>query len=117
MKHVRPVATLQSYVEQATVHGRATETGDWRIANKTHDRLLKLLAEFDRMIPDGRDVLLPLLNHADASVVCWSATHLINRFPAESVGALERIAQLPGILGGNARTTLELYRSGTLKVP
>jgi hypothetical protein len=107
---------LVEYASNAIDHGVATHAGDYKRANRSHDeilRILQLLTERGERIR-----LADLLNHDDASVRCWAATHLLPFCEERARKALDDIVRegtWPA--SHSALVVLQEWDKGTLKVP
>jgi len=108
---------VSEYRHNAVEHGRATETGDHKKANKHHDRLVGALHLLRQHGTEGEQALLGLLSDENASVRCWAATHSLENDAEQARNALEALSAQPGIIGFNARMVLSEWDKGTLKLP
>lgn len=107
---------LEEYIATAIEHSRASESGDFRRANRCADRLAELR---DALQASGklRQVLRPLLRHHEPAVALWAAADLLLAGPDnDALEALERVAREHAgtSLGFDARITLEEWRAGRL---
>jgi hypothetical protein len=107
---------IETYAAAAATHGRATAAGDSSSANKAHGVIAEVYRELRK---DGaREELLPLLQHPDASVRAWAATHALDFAPTEGEPALQQLAaQESGFIGFNAQQALNVWREGKLSFP
>ena len=108
---------LDRYVAAAQGHGEGTESGNFRLANRCYRHKVKALHELDSVSESGRATLLDLVGHDNPYVRLWAATDLLRTHTDSAISVLERLAQSPGIAGGEARATLEEWRKGTLWIP
>ena len=107
---------IWEYRHNAVEHGRATEIGDHKKANKDYDRLIKALRLIREHGTDGDDAVLGLLSDEDASVRCWAASHCLKVNEETARHTLEAVSALPGIIGFNARMVLAEWDKGTPKI-
>jgi hypothetical protein len=112
----QPDPRVSAYAGAAAAHGRATVEGDSKRANDAHDRLAAVYRELRDEGQRGR--LLPLLSHADVAVRVWAAAHALEFAPDQGERVLEQIAATEqGILGFDAKQTLNVWRQGDLSFP
>ena len=102
-------------MESAKLHGQATENGNSKQANRAYDRLRVAVAYLD---DEGRrSDLLGLTNSEDASVKMWAATFLLpTKMVRDAVRILEMVGQEAGIIGFDARMTLQEWNRGNLRL-
>jgi hypothetical protein len=106
------------YAEAARQHAAASERGDYRTANQTHDLITQIYHELHARGPEGQRELLALLRNADASVRLWAAVHSLAVIPNEAEAVLEEIAGgVPSLLRLSAEMSLSEWRSGQLRIP
>ncbi len=108
---------IRIYEECAIKHGEGTEKGDYKLANKNHDRLMKAFEKILDYGTIGRDAILKLLQHQDASVRCWAATHSLNYDEPQAIKTLEEITRGKGLICSDAKIVIEEWRKGNLKLP
>ncbi len=107
--------STSKYVDAAIKHGQSIEKGSARMANRSHDVIVR---EYSRLKREGRLVpeLLPLLRHENADVRCWASTHLIEDVPDAAEQTLEHVASGVGLTAFSARMVLEEWRAGRLRL-
>jgi Domain of unknown function (DUF2019) len=109
-------ALVQNYIQAARAHGLAKQRGDYKEANRQHDRIIRALKGL-RALPEGeQEALLGMLSDDDVNVRAWAATYLLFLAPDKAVPVLEEVAAAPGVLGFGAEVTLREFRKGTLKL-
>jgi hypothetical protein len=107
---------IERYAEAAAAHGRATEGGDSKSANKAYDIIADVYRELRE--EGARDRLLPLLEHPDASVRCWAGAHALEFAPEDGERVLTDLAQGDrSTIGFDAKMTLSEWRAGKLTFP
>lgn len=120
-KHIPSTALgelVVMYTEAARVHATATESGDYKKANRAADLLAAIYAELRRRGQKSQMALLPLLSHDDPGVRGWAASHALEFSASDGQRVLEDlIATNKGFLGLDAKTTLEEWRKGRLRFP
>lgn len=110
------IALLESaYRIHAKNHGTATQQGDYKLANKSHDELLKIKKRLYAFGEDGVAVLLRLLYDEDDAISCWAATHLLPIKPDEAMCVLSALSQKRGIIAFDAKMVLCEWKAGRLK--
>jgi hypothetical protein len=100
------------YRTLALAHGRATNTGDYKEANSSHDKLVMLLSKIRACGRDGEAVLLALTEESDDAVVCWSATHVLPFDEKRALAVLNELAKKPGPVGFNAKMVVQQWKKG-----
>ncbi len=108
---------IEKYIKFAAIHGECTESGDYKQGNKAHDKVLKALSQLRAAGDQGRQALVALLQHENASVRLWAATHLLKTDPAIAIEKLKEIAVGQGMIAFDAETVLSEFAKGTLQVP
>ena len=103
------------FTEAALAHGRATEAGDSRLANKQSDALEALRKEFERRGAEGQEALLTLMRHNEAWVQLWASAYGLLCVPQHAEPVLVKLSLAPGLCGFTAETTLEEWRKGSLR--
>ncbi len=109
---------LTARIEKAaSLHGQATERGDYRVGNKQYDLLVSLHKELKRRGGEGRAAILSLMRSADIGVRLWAATFALRFAPEQAALVLEEIARGPrSTTRFTAEVTLEEWRKGNLKL-
>lgn len=108
---------IEKYIKCAAIHGECTESGDFKQGNKAHDKLLKALSQIRAAGDLGRQALVALLQHENASVRLWSATHLLKTDPAIAIEKIKEIAVGHGMIALCAETVLSEFAKRTLQIP
>ncbi|MBL9019016.1 MAG: DUF2019 domain-containing protein [Myxococcales bacterium] len=111
------LAASASYRAHSLAHGAATECGDYKKGNRHYDGIVKALHSLRKLGEPGELALLDLLGDPEAWVRCWAATHALVVDPARARLALEELASMKGIVALSARTVLDEFTKGTLKLP
>jgi|SRR5919109_3997723 hypothetical protein len=112
------IATLvRRYAAAATGHGKATETGDHRAANRHHDAIAGVYRDLRARGHEAQTALLALLNDSDAYVRSWAAAHALEFAPERGEPVLAALVQRGGFVGLDAEMTLAEWRQGTLRFP
>lgn len=109
---------IAKYVRAAERHGKSTDRGDSKSANRAHDQIMEVLHELRAMPDRGEAVLLDLANHQSDWVRVWASTHLLPLAEAQALTTLEKLATTAtGFVGFNAEMVLKEWRAGHLKLP
>ena len=108
--------SLARYVNAAVAHGEAIQNGNYKVANKQHDVIMKSLHKLYVAGKRG-EALSALLDHRDPHVRGWAATHLININTEKAIQVLEALLDEGGLVGFEAETTLKLWKECKLKIP
>lgn len=107
---------LAAYVDASSAHGKATESGNHKVANKNYDVIAAVYGELRQRGLEERKRLLVLLDHKDPGVRCWAASHTLEFAPEESEAVLKALARIQGsLVGFSAEVTLDEWRNGNLK--
>jgi len=108
---------IETYRIAAAEHGRATESGDYRVGNRAHDRLAKAYRILRGRGPESQAKVLPLLQDSDVGVQAWAAAHAMEFEPAAGEPVLSKLARQPGLISLGAKMTLREWRAGRLRFP
>jgi hypothetical protein len=103
---------VQRFVVLATRHGDATEHGNSDVANLAYKDLNAVVGELTQN--DGRQKLVPLLNHTNPTVRAAAAFHTYKLNPERSKRVLHEVALLPSLIGFSAEMTLQEIKAGRL---
>ncbi len=108
---------VDAYADAARDHGSATESGEYKKANKAADLLAAIYSELRRRGRESQTALLPLLEDDDPRVRLWSASHALEFAPSDGERVLVALIPEGRFLGMDAQKTLEEWRKGTLAFP
>lgn len=111
------MALVAAYRKSAAEHGAATEQGDHRTANRRHDLVADVYRELRRRGIDAQRELLQLLDDIDVYVRAWTAAHALEFAPDRGEPVLKVLATKGGVVGLNARLTLQEWAKGSLTFP
>jgi len=102
----------ERFLRDATEHGKAYFSGDYKKANKLHRKLHDLYNRAKEQHQE--DVFSELVNNEDENVRLWAATFTLSVCPVLAEKSLIEVAELPSITGLDAKTTLRLWKEGRL---
>ncbi len=105
---------IAEYRELAQAHGQATINGDFKAANRSHDRLISLLTSIRSLGVDGQARLLRLTCDSDDSVSCWAATHTLPFDECRALEVLDTLSSKSGPIGFNAKMVILQWKKGEL---
>lgn len=108
---------VDGYRSYAEKHGVATNEGDYKVANKSHDKLLKALKKIRSFGEEGSLALLSLTDDDNDSVRCWAATHSLTFNEEKAEKTLQDLTLKGGPISFNAEMVLDEWRKGTLEIP
>lgn len=108
---------LSLYERAAIAHGKASETGDYKTANKEYQIVAAVYRELRAQGVEKQKALLRFLNHSDAHVRVWAGAHALEFAPERGEAVLTEISQSTGIPALDAELTLEEWRKGNLRFP
>lgn len=100
------------YREQAIVHKNATESGDYRVGNRAHDKLYR--AYYGLKDAGADRVLLELLDDSEAAVRGWAATHCLFINERKAKQELAALARGSGMIAFSAQMVLAQWKLGEL---
>ncbi|NOW94687.1 DUF2019 domain-containing protein [Mucilaginibacter sp. SG564] len=107
-------AALCQFVDAASKHAEASQTGDYKIANKSYKEIANaytFLKDHDSLL-----VLLDYLDHKSTGVRIWAATYVLPINEKKGIATLEDVGKsTQGILSSTAKTTLSEWLKGNLK--
>jgi hypothetical protein len=104
------------FVEAAVDHGRFTESGDSKRANKAHDKVIKALSKMKKLPDHGKGLLTFLLEHESDAVRGWAATYLLPLNENSAIDTLREIASGSGFVAFDCEMVLKLWKAGTLRL-
>jgi len=105
---------LSEYVTAAQAHGAGTTEGNSTITNRAYDRIVKSFTALLAYGKEGRQAILSLCDHGNASVRCWAAAHSLRYDPEKAEETLRELSESQGLLAFDAETTLKEWKKGTL---
>ena len=109
---------LATYRAAAAKHGRATQTGAYREANKAYRELIRCATRLRQKGADAQAGWTKLLDDDDDSVRVWAASHILEFAPDDAARVLRSIANgNPGPDGLNAEMVLREWKAGRLQQP
>jgi len=115
MKKIKDVSeALTSFEESAIKHSEAIDQGDYKAANRNHDKIIEAISFLKEQ--DSVNHLENLLNHSSVGVRGWAATYLLPVKEQLAMTVLEEISKGSGIRSLAAETTLKEWRKGNLKL-
>lgn len=106
---------LLLYESAAKEHGKATEEGNYKVANRAHDMVVAIRREL--MDRGCERMLIRLLSSPNDWVKHWAATHLLQTNPEEAVPVLENLSNgNKGYLRLGSEVVLKEWRAGRLRL-
>lgn len=108
------VTAISKFEEAATKHAEATELGDYKTANKNYAIIVKAVTFLKEQ--GEMQKLSELLNHSSVGVRMWAATYLLPVSESEGLRILKQIAKGTGIHSFTAKTTVNEWEKGNLKL-
>ena len=105
---------VDQFVEAAGKHAEATETGDYKTGNKQYNLIVKAVSFLKE--DNTLNKLESLLIHPSVGVRLWSATYLLPLNEEEASKALKKIINGNDIHSFTAKTTLEEWGKGNLRL-
>ena len=99
---------LNEYASLAAEHGDATESGDYRSANRAADKLATIHEQLASL--GEEESIGSLLSHTHPGVRCWAATHVMRLRPREAREVLEALAATKrSLIGMSAQMVLQQH--------
>jgi len=105
---------LLKFENSARMHTDATELGDYKKANKNYKEITDA-THFLKM-QDSIHLLNNFLNSPSTGVRLWAATYILTIDENKGIGVLEEIAKRQDIHSLTARTIINEWRNGNLKL-
>ena len=107
---------IKIYTNSCTNHGIATESGDYKLANKSFDEIMDSYNTLKKMGDIGIRALENLLKHQNLFVQLWTSTHLLP-FKEELVKRkLLNLKFETGLVSLNAEIILDEWENGQLQI-
>jgi hypothetical protein len=112
------INTLQKeYCKHAKAHGLASDKGDFKKANRSHDKLVALVPKFRELGAEGEAALLSLTREQNDAIACWSAPHSLPFAESNALAVLGVLSQKAGIMSFNAKMVIQQWQKGQLVLP
>ena len=106
---------VTEYTKYASQHGKATEQGDYKEANKAHDKLIKIYQQIKEQGNLVHPMFKNMLHSSDPSVRSWAASHSLAISPKEAEAVLTDIGKIPNsLVAFSAIITLEEWKKERL---
>ncbi len=108
-------SAINTIIESSKKHAFASESGDYKIANRNYDLIQKAVGYLREH--NGIDKLKELLSNSEVSVRVVAASFLLKHSEQEATSALEEIASksIPH-QSFNAQMILQEWRKGNLNL-
>ena len=111
-------ALVKRYAEAAAEHGRATEAGNYKEANRAYKVIAAVYMELRRRGREAQLALLPLLEAPEPGIRAWVGTHALEFSPADGERVLSHMENTPrSLVSLSAQITLRQWREGKLRFP
>jgi len=109
---------VETYAIAAAVHGEATESGNYRVANRNATIIEAIYRELRARGETALRELLPLLRDARPGVRGFAGAHCLLFAPDQASVVLEALASTPrSLVGLSAEMTLLEWKKGALRFP
>lgn len=105
---------LRLYEEMAEAHAKATEEGDYKVANNCYKGIICAIDFLNKN--DCIRSLESFLDHSAVGVRLWTATHLLSINEAKCLKVLSKISDTVGIHSLTAKTTIREWKNGNLRL-
>lgn len=108
-------SALNEFETAAIKHTEATETGDYKVANKNYT----VITTVTKYLKDKNEInlLAKFMNNPNVGVKLWAASYLLNTtLKNEAVNALQDITKTKGIFSLDAETVLIECEKGNLQL-
>lgn len=107
---------VNRYAEATAEHGRATERGDHRRANRAQEVVSSVYRELRRRGLESQRLLLRFLTDSNAGTRLWAASHSLEFSPGDGEPVLIAMSETPqSLVGFSAKMTLKQWREGKLR--
>jgi hypothetical protein len=104
---------MAEFEKAARLHAASTETGDYKAANSTYKKIIKLIELLKSH--QSLNELIPYMEHENAGVRLWAVTYSLTTNETAALKALSAIAKNAGIHSLTAQTTISEWKKGNLK--
>lgn len=118
MKAWTKAAIIDQYISSCTIIELATDSGDYKKANKERPKLVSAYKWLEKNIQEAREILEELLQNSSPVVQTKAAAHCLclNLCKEEALNVLKTVSTRSDIWGFNAEKVLEVYyKNGFLK--
>jgi hypothetical protein len=103
---------IVQFKEASLKHFQATQSGDYKVANKNADRIHKTFLKMRELGTEAREALLQVATQDDGASAAMAATYSLKYAPERSLAVLRRLSSDRGILGFNASQAIKRWQSG-----
>lgn len=103
----------REFAESTAAQTEAIREGDAKTGNRHAKRRIRAFKVLRSLGDEGRDALLPLLQHARADVRGMAAAYLLRYRTAEARAVLQELATGKGVAAFGAGETLKRWEEGT----
>ena len=115
MTRIKDINTaLTLFKDAASEQAQATESGDYKTANKCYSQIIRAATFLKNN--NALNELNDLLLQESIGVRLWAACYLLSIDEKQAIIILESIAKTQGIHSLTAKTTLNEWRNGNLKL-
>lgn len=104
---------VEEYIEAAISYGIYIEAGNSKKANVNADKMHEIRMKAKKAENYER-YFFPLLNHENDYVKLYTAYFLLQSFPENSSVIIEKLSKKKGLLGFEAKMTLEEWNKENL---
>lgn len=105
------------FAELAALHGKYSEMGDGQKTNLIFEQLISVVKKLREESDHGESTLTQLVTDKNLFVVCYAATYLLPIHPESGEAVLSDLAEKDnGLAGFDAKTTLQEWKTGRLKL-
>lgn len=105
---------IERFIDLTTEYGEATRQYDYMTGNQRFKEMERIVSKLDKM--GKRALLLDLLDHDEPFVRCTAAARTLSIDEDRAAAALEKVSHERGLVGLIAKTTLQEWRKGNLKL-
>lgn len=104
-----------SYIQACIKQGKATEKGNYKVANRQYKIINKNYLLLHKAGEEGIRTLQGLLLHEEDYVKLWAASHIISMNEYEAKKILQYLSNKSGFLGITALMTLKEWEKITYR--
>jgi len=104
------------FEDAASAHGRCTEIGDAKKANRAYGHVVRAAAHLREGHDQGLFCFHRYLDHPDSSVRAWAAYYLLEIDEEPAIATLREIGKESGLVAFSAKIALQEWQAGRLKI-
>jgi hypothetical protein len=105
---------ISEFINLAIEHGKTKNEGNYKIGNKIHAKLMRIVARIKCENESIRKQFYVLMYHEDPYVRLWSSSSLLKTFEQEALTTLKKIKENQDIPALDAEIIISAWENGVI---